>query len=154
MSSASDKSSEGSASNFEPEIGQLLFGQPSQSYSVPQIMESALRYIRDELDRVMWNLKQRNFDSPFSNTGGRFECDIFKVHAYSWSDDEQTWNFYHPKSGLKISWYKYLGRGLSSNMIISPDFASEVLRDCIDACLAVEQGSMTHSDGYARPSEL
>jgi len=118
-----------SAKPYQPELGQAMFGQPHQAFEVPEIMEAALASISSELDRVMWNIHQEPYDNPFSNSGNRFDCDEFKVHAYSWGDDDQAFNF--AWKDLRISWYKYLGRGMSANQEITPQMAS----DCLVACL-------------------
>lgn len=122
---------------FEPELGQMVFGQPYKQYAVPEIAEAAFMAIANELDRVMGNIHQRDYENPFNNTGNRFECPVFKVHAYSWSDDEQPWNF---KWGdLEVSWYKWCGRGASSNMPITPDMASQFLEECLAAVRRFEE---------------
>lgn len=118
-------------SSFEPELGQALFGQPHKEFSVPAIWEAALAQIEKELDRVMWNRHQRDYASPFGNTGESFECPVFSVYAYSWGDDDQPFNF--KWKGIEISWYKYLGRGMSANIELTPDLAAEMLAECIPA---------------------
>ena len=116
---------------YEPELGQMVFGQPHKEHATSNIVEAALAMIREEMDCVMWNLHQKEYCSPFSNSGNSFKCDTFEVHAYSWSDEEQPYNF---KWGdVEISWYKYLGRGMSANKDLTPDTVSNMLNDCIDA---------------------
>lgn len=116
--------------NYEPEMGQYLFGQPHQEFEVPEIMDAALKFIAKRLDVLMWNIHQKIYDSPFSNTGSSYVSPVFEVHAYSWDEDEkQEYNF--KWNDLKISWYKYLGRGMSANMEITPDLASECLKACL-----------------------
>ncbi|MBN8294925.1 hypothetical protein JI664_23340 [Rhodobacter sp. NTK016B] len=123
---------------YTPELGQLCFGQPWQEHEVPAIMDAALCFIRDDLARARWNVYQTERPCPFGNTGEAFDCDAFSVRAYSWDDsDEQEWNF---KCGdVMVSWYKYLGRGMSSNVQITPDMASRILRKCIDGIAAFEK---------------
>lgn len=121
---------------FEPELGQMAFGQPHQTYAIPEIMLAALLSISLEIERVWWNVWQADFNTPFENNGPRcnFKCAEFEVRAYSWSDEEQPYNF--AWRDIRISWYKWCGRGASSNIVITPDLASE----CLDACLlAVRQ---------------
>lgn len=125
---------------YTPELGQMFFGQQHQHYVVPPIMDAALEAIDAELCRAMWNIHQREYVSPFRNTAASFkDIPAFQVEAYSWDEDyEQPWNF---KCGdLEISWYKYLGRGMSANMEISPDMAATVLQTCVDAIRAYEKG--------------
>lgn len=116
---------------FRPEFGQMLFGQPSQSFAAPEILEAVFGRIDDELSRVMWNVNQEEYASPFSNSGNRFECDTFKVHAYDWGSDDQPWNF--AWRDLRVSWYKYMGRGMSANMEVSPDLADMLYQAKIES---------------------
>jgi hypothetical protein len=87
--------------------------------------------IRSELNRIMYNIHQKEYNSPFGNTGERFECETFKVHAFDWADDNQPWNFVW--KDVQISWYKYLGRGMKINCEFSPDDCAEMLRVCLTA---------------------
>lgn len=101
-------------------------------YDVPPIMDAALRFISERLSTMMWNKHQVHYDSPFGNTGNSFKCETFEVQAYSWGeDDAQPFNF--KWQNLQISWYKYLGRGMSANMEISPQLASACLIECLAA---------------------
>lgn len=121
---------------FQPELGQMAFGQPTQQYAVPEIMEAVLVAIRGEYDRVYWNVHQKECPSPFGNTGTGLKTEVFEVQAYSWGDDEQPYNF--AWRDLRISWYKYLGRGMSANMEISPDLAAECLIECLASVRALD----------------
>jgi len=113
------------------EIGQAVFGQPHKEYTVPIIWHAALSFLDEELRRVMWNIYQYEYDSPFANTGASFaKCEEFLVYAYSWdSDEEQPFNF--KWRDIEISWYKYLGRGMSSNVPLTAELASEMLEECV-----------------------
>ena len=125
-------------SEYEPELGQAIFGQPYQEYGVPDIWDSALCFIRDRLDTVMWNKHQKEYDSPFGNTANSFKCDVFEVEAYSWNDNyDQPYNF--KWRDVEISWYKYLGRGMSANQELTPDRASEMLVECLARLQKVDQ---------------
>ncbi len=117
---------------YMPELGQMGCGQPFKEYPVPDIWGAAFMYLAYELDRVMWNTRQGPYDSPFNNSGNSFKCDAFHVEAYEWDDSrEQPYNF---KWGdVEVSWYKYLGRGMSANKPLSPDLAADMLKDCIEA---------------------
>lgn len=118
----------------------MIFGQPHKEHATSNLVEAALQRISYELDRVMWNVNQEQYSSPFSNTGNSFKCETFEVEAYSWNDEvEQPYNF--KWRGVEISWYKYLGRGMSANMDIPPALVSEMLDACIKAAAAWE-----HSD--------
>jgi hypothetical protein len=116
--------------DYQPELGQLAFGQPHKEFEVPEIMIAALRAIGEEYDRVYWNVKHKRCLGPFGNHGSRLNTPTFQVHSYSWGDDDQPFNF--AWRDLRISWYKWLGRGTSANMEITPEMASQ----CLDECLA------------------
>jgi hypothetical protein len=125
---------------YSPELGQAVFGQPWQAFPVPDILDAALEAIRHEVQRVLWNLRQHEID-PFGNSAGSFRCPTFTVCAYSWNDGiAQPYNFKHPASGLLVSWYKYMGRGMSANMDVSPDLAARILTHCLRGMKAVESG--------------
>ena len=123
--------------HYEPELGQALFGQPHKKHQVPAIWDAALSFLREELDRVMWNREQREYASPFSNTANRFECPAFTVEAYSWGDDAQPFNF--KWGGVEIGWYKYLGRGMSANVDLTADMAVSMLDECLAAVRALDE---------------
>jgi hypothetical protein len=134
---------------YQPELGQMLFGQPHKEHAVSNLVDAALCRIRDELDRVMCNVHQEEYASPFSNTGNSFKCDTFEVEAYSWNDEvEQPYNF--KWRGVEISWYKYLGRGMSANTNITPTVASEMLDDCLKAAAAWEDSDEAKAIEAAR----
>lgn len=133
-------------SQYQPELGQMCFGQPHQQFDVPEIMDAALEAISDELERVMWNKHQTDYASPFRNNGASFRCPTFTAVSYHWGDDGQPYNFKHQKSGLAISWYKYLGRGMSADRQITPDLAAEVLSDCLAAVRRIEESDETYDE--------
>ena len=115
---------------YEPELGQRIYGQPYKSYVCPDYIEELLRGINAELRRVMWNLHQKEYDSPFDNTGNSFKNEVFEVIAYSWDEEEeQPYNF--KWRDVEISWYKYCGRGMSMNQQITTDKAIEMFDSCI-----------------------
>jgi hypothetical protein len=122
---------------FVPELGQAAFGQPHQEHAVPDIMLAAMTMVSDELSRVMWNIHQTDYHSPFHNTGNDFRNDVFHAVAYSWGDDEQPYNF--AWRDLRISWYKHMGRGCSSNIPVTPDLASQCLDDCLASIMRMEE---------------
>lgn len=111
-------------SDYQPELGQAFFGQPWQKYGVPSRWEDALAVLSEKLN-------DPREGSPFGNTGRDFDCPTFSAHAYSWGDEEQPWNFRW--RDIRISWYKYLGRGMSCNVDLSDVSPDEMLRECLAA---------------------
>ena len=122
---------------YEPELGQAVFGQPTQALEVPSYVEAALTLIREEAQRVEWNNRQEEFD-PFGNTSGQYKNDVFEVNAYSWNDEKnQPYNF--KWRDFELSWYKYFGRGMSMNREISPDETAKMLEECLIATRKLEK---------------
>lgn len=100
------------------------------NYDVPNYIEAALNQIDTELNRVMWNIHQQEYDSPFSNSGEEYKDDIFEVEAYDWDDEsEQEYNF--KWKDYKIRWYKYCGRSMEANRYMSPQECAEMLDECL-----------------------
>lgn len=121
------------ALSFQPELGQMLFGHAPQQYDGGNLLDAALTYLREELDRVLGNIYQGDPPSPFSNSGCRFDTEGLSIHAYDWGDESQPWNL---KCGdIEVSWYKWAGRGQSVNKPLTPSEISEFL----DAALAIIQ---------------
>jgi hypothetical protein len=122
--------------DFQPELGQAMFGQPSQQFQVSEIWEAALDSINNEIDRVWFNTGRPNSGGPMLNCGERFDCDVFSAHAYDWGDESQPWNF--KWRDVRISWYKWCGRGMSANMPLTPDMAAQMLDECLAAVRALD----------------
>lgn len=133
------------------ELGNLMFNPNiNQQYECPKYVIALLCDIDRELDRIMWNIYQENYDSPFDNTANTFELDNFKVQAYNWNDDTtQEYNFLYKvdktKSNLddiKISWYKYLGRDTTINQELDSSIIVDIYNDCINSLEKFEQQEM------------
>lgn len=127
-------------------------------YPCPEWVVAFLEYIEGDLDRVMWNLHQTEYESPFRNTGNRYENQTFAVAAYDWGWHQalEEWAFEgldpHPPEQpanftwqdtfappLKIYWYKALGRGTEMNRELSPEEGIRMLNECLAAVRAEEQ---------------
>ena len=98
------------------------------------VVVAVLRDIGRELNRCYWNEYQDNLNSPFANTGEKYKCDVFTVHAYNWIDDNED-NFVYPKDDMHVQWYKYLGRG--TEVCVPDDWTMDklpaMLQDCKEA---------------------
>ena len=116
--------------NYEPGLGQAIFGQPWKQYECPEWLIAILDYIEAELIRVYCNINQKEINNPFRNTGGKFKNNVMEVEAYSWDDEkEQKYNFKWRE--IEISWYKWSGRGTSINKEVTPEEGIEMLNDCL-----------------------
>lgn len=122
----------------ELELGNIMFNtNKNQVYACPKYVIALLKDISSNLKRVMWNKYQKEYDSPFDNTGNKFKLGNFEVQAYSWDDDiSQPYNFIYKvdksKSNLddiKISWYKYVGRDTTVNQELDPDVWIDIYND-------------------------
>ena len=96
---------------------------------------------QEEWLRVTWNVYQKDLDNenPFQNTGNvdGFKTDAFEVHAYDWSwdndDDYKPQPFNFKWRDLKITWYKWFGRGIATNRPITHDEMALMLEECVDS---------------------
>lgn len=124
---------------MELELGNILFNQNrNQIYACPDYVVALLRDIERSLENVMWNINQKEYSSPFGNTGNSFKCDTFEVEAYNWNDDvEQKYNFKY--EDIEISWYKYLGRDTTINGNYPPKKIIDMYNDCISAVYKYEK---------------
>lgn len=110
-----------SDSHFEPELGQFMFGQPSQWLSAPVHLGWALGCLMDAWDVA------RDEDNPFGNFGTGFKGAHIEVESYSWSDEEQPYNL--AWRDVRISWYKHARRGVSVNRSMTVLEIAQLLRD-------------------------
>jgi hypothetical protein len=132
-------------SEYEPELGQALWGCPTSEFDCPEFIEAGLRHLSNEIERVEWNRTQEEFDSPMDNTGASYKALGFELHAYYWGDCEcgAGEDYNHAPScrtmwpnfrcgDFEVRWYKYLGRGMSMNQ----DVDANTFFKIIDRCLA------------------
>lgn len=115
------------------EVGQIaFFGNRVKRFDCPDYLTALLKGVDERLCMAMWNKNQEEYDSPFDNSGNvkGYKNEVFEVHAFSWDDDyEQPFNF---RCGdFEVSWYKYLGRGMTMNKKITPDEAVKIFDRCI-----------------------
>lgn len=128
---------------FEPELGQAIFGGPTEEYPCPEYLVGLLGALAQEIERVEWNRTQKPYDAPIHNVGEVYDTDKFHMESYCWCDGEKHSdgcppNFvYHP-TGLRVRWYKYLGRGGSMDRIISTDHAVAMFDDCMTSVRALD----------------
>lgn len=102
--------------SFEPELGQMVFGQPTYDVPVPDFAESLIDGLARRWGIAFWNKNQREW----SDWEAADFCGLH-VRPYSWSDEcenpDNLWIDGHP---LRIRWYKHLGRSMSANMELTP----------------------------------
>lgn len=79
--------------------------------------------------QLAWSVERPQEDNPFANTAAHYKGTVFEVHAYSWSDADQPFNF--KWRDVEVSWYKYLGRGTHLNREVEPAEVAEMLEACM-----------------------
>lgn len=124
------------------ELGNIMFNtNNNQPLNCPEWIVALLREIDRKLSLVMWNIDQKEYDSPFDNTSNEFHNKVFFVEAYSWNDEIcQPYNF---KCGeIEISWYKYLGRDTTINATFEPKYVIEMFDKCIDSLVQYEKENL------------
>lgn len=123
------------------------------------ILIAALEYIESEMERIYWNITQKEFSSPFRNTGRNFKSPVFEVQAHDWDKDwggeEQEYNFKYfqglindsegPVDELEVSWNKNLGRGTYTNRLVSPNAISFMLDDIIRYLRTFDRDIIEHA---------
>lgn len=116
---------------YTPELGQAVFGRVYHDKSVPNYVHAALRLLSEIVNVQCMN---QGVYSPFDNTGNKLEFGPLRIHAYDWSEDsEQTWNLKY--KDFEVSWYKYLGRGMSMPWVPTPDEMARLLDEMVDCAL-------------------
>ena len=129
------------------ELGNIMFNtNTNQIYECPRYIIALLREIERQLDRIMWNINQKHYESPFANTANSFALGNFEISAYNWNDDiQQEYNFIYKVDktkanmpDLKISWYKYLGRDTTINQEIDSNVMIQIFDDIIAQLLKYE----------------
>lgn len=106
--------------------------------SIPNYVQAAFSKIDEQLSRVMWNIYQKEYNSPFSNTGEKFKNDVFEVEAYSWDDEyNQEYNF--KWKDYKVRWYKHCLRDPQANREITPDECAKMLDECLESIYKMDK---------------
>lgn len=103
----------------------------------PNWIIALLEAIDEELTRIMWNVNQKDFASPFKNTGNKFKNDTFEVIAYDW-DEESNQRFNFKWKDVEISWYKYLGRCTEINDDYEERYIIQMFNECIESLHKLE----------------
>lgn len=106
---------------YEPELGQMLFGNKWESHEMPKFAVSMFDGLIALVGAINWNVHQKEFKTWD-------EADLGPVHyrPYNWNaafsddDTEVEPNFWHDEHPLRIRWYKHPGRGMSCNMDLTP----------------------------------
>jgi hypothetical protein len=95
----------------ERELGQMIFGQPTEEHDLPLFAKSLFLAIVQEWERVWWNLHQVEWADHESGDLGALH---WRPYVYAEGPDEGP-NFWLDTSPLQLRWYKHPGRGMSAS---------------------------------------
>jgi hypothetical protein len=104
---------------YTPELGQAFYGCPTEANAMPRYAGALFSEVWRVMGREFGNTNQRTF-----NPRGEDDPKIpgFEVRPYWWGDDDAPQanmpNFVF--GDVQIRWYKYPGRGMSTNVDWSP----------------------------------
>ena len=116
--------------NFSPELGQMLLSN-NNFYSEEAYWATEGLIL---LDRVIEESKIREWNNQTD-----YEGTIFAYRKYCWCDGDRDGhgngcppNFEHYPSGVKITWYKHEGRGVTCN---GPELPAVFWWDILNSCV-------------------
>ena len=106
--------------DYVPELGQMTFGNPTGMFAVPEFAAALIGYCLDEIERVFWNVNQREWDryEDPSIPGIEYrpyywgECECGGQHVSGCPVELPNFKF----EAVEIRWYKYPGRGMNCNI--------------------------------------
>lgn len=123
---------------FVPELGQMMFGTPNVAGN------HDAEWARHGLYSISEALGNER-----PGYACDFENDVFEMHPYWWGDEDapeaERPNFRHKASGLEISWYKYIGRGMSGPE--RPSNWPQIVADCISSVTGSRPVQSTATEG-------
>jgi len=134
---------------YQPEIGQLLFGNPMGGFEMPPYACSMLTGLLDNFDQVYWNQHQHEWQRDAC-----VEIGPVYFRPYWWGDDDTPEaglpNFGLTDDPVEIRWYKHAKRGQSVNMDLTPGQWAAWHDRVYRAMMMIEyernRGIMTHPD--------
>lgn len=109
-------------SNFQPSLGQMVFGNRWGDHELSLIGHAAFFYLMDQIAMAVWNRDQQEWER---REDPEIEGVTWRPH---WWDDcnckDATCRACLPNfecCGVALRWYKYPMRGMSADRQISPD---------------------------------
>lgn len=112
------------------ELGQVLSGAYYGDYDVSDFTEALIRSAIDEYARVFWNVNQCEFNTTYCFPESTREVvedqklDVpgLEIRPYYWGDDDAEAEKPNLSfNGVEIRWYKYVGRGMTTNVLYTPE---------------------------------
>ena len=114
------------------ELGQALFGNKWSKYDAPDFVKAGFLLLEHEIERVEWNIRQKQFESPIAGIGGDYKNKVFEVHSYYWGDNKRFQARPNFKCGaFEVYWYKHMGRGMTMNKKVDANKFFEIIGKCL-----------------------
>lgn len=96
---------------YMPELGQAMFGNPTGWFEIPPFAEALILSFLDEIDRVFWNVNQKEWDR---HEDPKIKGLVFRPYYWGGNEEEEEKpNLVFDFSPQEIRWYKHPGRGMS-----------------------------------------
>ena len=105
----------------------------AENSPVANLIKTIMLGLKSKMETALWNQRHEMTDTPFINSGLKYENDTFSVNAYIWDEDDNTPNFVY--KDINVYWYKHYGRGLyvTAGHEISLEDLCSMNEDCIKA---------------------
>ena len=110
------------------ELGQMLFGNPTQEYPVPRE-----KWMGGPFEILMDAIAEKTGDKNFIYSPD-FSNDFFTIRRHYWGEDEEEMdkpNFEVPSENFSLTWYKYPFRGSYSSEKLTPKRWNDLIQKCI-----------------------
>ena len=112
------------------------------TYSNAELIELLIAVfdrIEAEMGRLYWNRFQKEFLSPFQNTGTFYKDGTFEVNAYAWdealneADSNDKPHFSYKGGEFVATWYKHSHRCLEcvTPETLTPNYLAKMLSECL-----------------------
>ena len=137
---------------YEPELGQAIFGNEPQEYDLGesrQYVSHKLYELSEILAEIDPSEQRHGFLGGEFGYGQEFKNDVFEMHPYWWGDctcgqeeapngclSECKTRLPNFRCGdISVSWYKYIGRGMSTNIKQSKKDWRKVFDKCFSSII-------------------
>jgi hypothetical protein len=111
------------------ELGQMLFGNPTQEYPVPRE-----EWMSGPFEILMDAIAEKTGDKNFIYSPD-FSNDFFTMRSYCWDyeDEEEASkpNFEVPSENFSLTWYKYPFRSSYSSEKLNHKRWNDLIQKCI-----------------------
>lgn len=130
---------------YQPEMGQLLFGNPTSQFACRPFVTALLLEAIGEIETVFWNMNQRRWDRREDPKIPGVE---FRPYCWDEEDEAECAKPNFKWGGAEIRWYKHPGRGMSTDV----DWTPAQWAEWFDSLYAHVWNAWKESDTYPIPS--